>query len=379
MVDSRDRQVKLATSRCATPGGEVFGTTVDTAIGLVLIFFLFSVLVSTAMEVISGYLALRSRALENAFAKLIENPENVKSGLIGIFGAHVSAAAAADLPARADVAANAGQIAGPPTPAPATASPPTTVRPLVQRSGDGKNVFDYKALWDHPLVGGASGNNRPSYVSAVNFGAALIAQLTTLAGSGDFETTLNGLPAGRFKDTLLSLYKAANKDMDAFRTGIETWFDSAMDRLSGEYKRFTQVITFVMALALAVWLNVDALNVARVIYAQPALQASLSAAAAKQVAAGGNSIPPDALLTNAISDFNAATKQVQAVAPIGWPANGKFVPQDVPGIVWTDVWGWVLTAFAAMLGGPFWFGILQTLVNARSAGPKPKSSTASDD
>jgi len=43
---------------------------------------------------------------------------------------------------------------------------------------------------------------------------------------------------------------------------IEEWFDAAMDRVSGWYKRRVQIISFVAGLAIAVAMNADSLRVA---------------------------------------------------------------------------------------------------------------------
>jgi len=39
--------------------------------------------------------------------------------------------------------------------------------------------------------------------------------------------------------------------------------------------------------------------------------------------------------------------------------------------------GWVVTMVAVSFGAPFWFDLIQKLVNLRSAGPKPDSTTSS--
>jgi hypothetical protein len=39
--------------------------------------------------------------------------------------------------------------------------------------------------------------------------------------------------------------------------------------------------------------------------------------------------------------------------------------------------GWTMSAFAIMMGAPFWFDLLNKFVNVRNAGPKPPSSTES--
>jgi len=35
--------------------------------------------------------------------------------------------------------------------------------------------------------------------------------------------------------------------------------------------------------------------------------------------------------------------------------------------------GWLITALAVSLGGPFWFDLLNRLVDLRGAGPRPAS------
>lgn len=50
------------------------------------------------------------------------------------------------------------------------------------------------------------------------------------------------IPAGT-KSVLVSMASDTVKDRDALRAEIELWFDSAMDRVSGWYKRRTPVVT----------------------------------------------------------------------------------------------------------------------------------------
>jgi hypothetical protein len=323
----------------------MFGTTVDTAIGLVLVFLLFAILVSTAMEIISGVFALRAKALENAIAKLIEDPQTIGfvARLSGMFGAH-------SLTATADKSA----------------------RPL-----------SFEDIWDHALIAGSSGNDHPSYVPAANFAMALMQQLAKPAdGSAPGELTVQAIADGaraltgadNLKETLQTLIAQAGTDVNKLRAGIETWFDGAMDRLSGQYKRFTQIITFLVALALAVIFNVDTVHVARTLYAEPALRATLETAAEQRVGLGAPQAPDtNAAISNALADYRTAEAGLASVEPIGWPpaSNQLDGPTFLAGLL-----GWLLTALAAMMGAPFWFGILNSLVNARNAGPKPTSSTS---
>jgi hypothetical protein len=323
----------------------MFGTAIDTVVGLVLTFLMFSVLLTIIMEIISGLAALRSKALENSIAKLIEDPGTITQGasqLKGMFGAQ-TAAAGADGKPQAQAAVNA---------------------PF---------VLSYEHVYVHPLVAGISGADRPSYVPAANFASALVQVLGTAGGGaafGNVAAAVNQLKDGDLKTALQTLIDQSDGDLEKLRTGIEGWFDSAMDRLSGGYKRFTQVITFIVGLTLAAALNVDALGIARGLYSDPALRASMVAAAEKQVKDGAPTTPGSSTsIDTQLKGYQAASQALSAAAPIGW--SGGVGPFDG----WVGL-GWLLTALAGLLGAPFWFDTLSAVINVRNAGPKPVSSTS---
>ena len=328
----------------------MFGAVIDTAIGLVLVFLLYSILLSTLMEMLAGILDLRAKAFENAVANLIGDPQSVRSGfawfgkITAMFGAHKKAAIAK---------VDAAKLAETP-------------------------YADYTLVYCHGLVAGISATNKPSYVPAANFATAVIDELngTSVAGAVQaVKDNIAALPEGDFKQTLNALMLQTGDDLDKLRTGIERWYDSAMDRLSGDYKRFTQVITFGLGLIIAVAFNVDAIHAGQSLYADPTQRAVIEAAAARQVAQPG---PPN-LATNATTwaDVTTARDQLIQLGPIGW--TDQTVSSTDPlkdGLVGL---GWLLTAVAGLMGAPFWFDALKSLVNVRNAGPKPLSSTSDAD
>ena len=57
------------------------------------------------------------------------------------------------------------------------------------------------------------------------------------------------------------LLDAANHDIEAFRRGLENWFDSVMDRASGWFRRRTQWWLGGVALVMAMLLNLDAIYI----------------------------------------------------------------------------------------------------------------------
>jgi len=111
-----------------------------------------------------------------------------------------------------------------------------------------------------------------------------------------------------------------------------------------------------------VLLNVDATHLATVLWSQPVLQA------------------PNAGATPA--DAQAAVAAL-AQLPIGWlDSTNPFTTAGpihvhigtfsfTPSAFVAHVVGWLLTASAALFGAPFWFDLLQRVVQLRSTGPKP--------
>ena len=85
-----------------------------------------------------------------------------------------------------------------------------------------------------------------------------------------------------------------------------------MDRLSGWYKRFVQIILLLLAVAVTLGFNVSTIHVAEELWRQPTLQAEISVEA-NQVAPGqsqGQATAPTQSLT---------TERTEAATlPVGW-------------------------------------------------------------
>ena len=63
------------------------------------------------------------------------------------------------------------------------------------------------------------------------------------------------------------------------RLNLETWFNDAMDRLSGTYKRKAQLMAFIIGVILALILNVDSISVATSLWREPTLRQAIIAQA----------------------------------------------------------------------------------------------------
>jgi hypothetical protein len=226
----------------------------------------------------------------------------------------------------------------------------------------GESLF--KAVFHHGLICPDPHDRAPSYIAARNFSAALTSALVDGPGTRPLleqvATGIAELPPGRVRDSLRALLVQAQGDLDKFNAGVEHWFDDAMDRLSGAYKRFCGYFLLAFGVVIAVGFNVDSLAIAEFLWLNPQAAALL----ADQAQAATAAAP-------AASDVAAgpaqAVAQLQAGAvPFGWGPGVHIGPMKLL--------GWSATALAVSLGAPFWFDMLSRLLNIRSAGPKPKRS-----
>jgi hypothetical protein len=226
------------------------------------------------------------------------------------------------------------------------------------------------------------GERKMSYLPARTFSAAvldLLAPAHTMPASRDplvaataaVKTLSDASPAKR---PLLRMLADAKGDRDRFRLSLEHWYDDAMDRVSGWYKRNVQRIILVLSIVIVASLNVDTIKIAQLLWRVPTERAAVASAAANQAAAGQSG-----------GDVDSSVRQVQALnLPIGWtpPHRGTTVstdPRHVPDQVssWlVKLLGMLITVLALSLGAPFWFDALGKLSGLGKSGPKPAKSRA---
>lgn len=196
--------------------------------------------------------------------------------------------------------------------------------------------------------------SRPSYIDPQSFAKAFV-DVTGIAG-GDAAQIKAAYPQEIRNDPQLGslldgIVARAGGDLDRIRSELAAWFDTAMDRVSGVYKRQAQLCSFLVAFVLAIGLNVNAIAVAKALWVQPMLTKSLAMAP--------GTAPADAL------------KQLDELRlPVGWTA-GK-ARAFCAGINWAEaIGGWFITAVATLFGAPFWFDLLQNIVRLKGSGASP--------
>ena len=222
----------------------------------------------------------------------------------------------------------------------------------------------FSAVLRHGLICPEARDRAPSYIAARNFSAALTAALVERPGTQplleQIAAGIAELPPGRVRESLQALLVQAQGDLDKFNAAIERWFDDAMDRLSGAYKRFCGHFLLAFGAVIAVGFNVDSIEIAGYLWRNPQVAAALAEQA--QAAAAAASAASDV----AANPAQAAAMLQAGAVPFGWGPGVSVGPLKLA--------GWLATALSVSLGAPFWFDILGRMLNLRAAGPKPKRS-----
>ncbi len=166
------------------------------------------------------------------------------------------------------------------------------------------------------------------------------------------------------------------------QANIENYFNEVMDRTSGWYKRTVQKILVGLAILLTVLLNADSIYIANQLALNPTLRAAAVTIAQKTVAAppsapGVGTTPLTATATvtssNSLTEpIHQVANTIQSINEIGYPIGWKAMPPDL-GSWFLKLLGLLITAIAISMGAPFWFDLLNRVVNLRSAGEKPKA------
>ncbi len=114
--------------------------------------------------------------------------------------------------------------------------------------------------------------------------------------AANIEKWIRALPEQRLRESLLSLFLMAGKDVAKFKDAVEGWFNSSMDRVSGWYKRFTQKWMIVIAFVLAAVLNVDTIHIVRDLSVSPNLAKAVASQAETYVRNGAKPMTEEAAL-----------------------------------------------------------------------------------
>jgi len=271
-------------------------TIVDVAIGLIFTFLTVSLAVSSILEAIASVMKWRSNTLLQGVKQLLNDP-NLTGVALSIYNhALVN-------PRDAGTATHEGQL-----------------------------------------------KNKPAYIVPLQFADALIQIGKITQDSPDkIKAAINSYFTDvQIRNFLLGSVDRTAGDISKMRVEIAGWFDNAMDRLGGEYKRRTQIWTFFIALLIAGSLNISSITIGKALWQQPMI--------AKSIAPTEN--------------FKTAVAQLQNMdVPLGW-TQARFA--DLKTTNGLDaIAGWLITAVATLFGASFWFDALGRIIRLKGSGPSP--------
>ncbi|MGB7251440.1 MAG: hypothetical protein WBC73_21070 [Phormidesmis sp.] len=184
--------------------------------------------------------------------------------------------------------------------------------------------------------------------------------------------------------------KASGDELHQLQSEIETWFDNAMERASGVYRRNGKGVGLLIGLAIAFTLNADTLYMFQRLTTDQAIRNSIVQTAEQLEIRGIDS--PEALASDlsidelsermesnlrsigtavedTLADYPLPIGRTQSVlaaqqaAEDSWPI--PLIPQRLV--------GWLITALALSMGASFWFDLLRKVTSVRSSGNPPKS------
>lgn len=230
-----------------------------------------------------------------------------------------------------------------------------------------------QAVYDHPLIKNVADTSKiPSYISSESFARVLMDIIAPNAKAGQdgkaaiesVRAAVHNIQVVEVRNALLPLIGHADTALETAQRNIAGWFDDAMDRVSGWYKRKVQFLSLAVALLVSVAINANTFVIANDLWNDPVLRQSV--VEISQSTMDGCKDPKEV----ATCERNIAQLQKRLrPLPLGWSESDKFV------LSIETFFGWLLTALAVSLGAPFWFEVLNKLNSIRSTGVKPQRAT----
>ncbi len=307
-----------------------FTAWIDVALGLTIVYLGTSLFVTIINEYISQALSLRGRQLVKSIAALIDN-EDIKRKL--------------------------------------SASP--ALKPFFEGNVQEASSYVDPGLLARMLVG---------TLSADGTGGVSVSAITD---------NIKKLPEGNLKIQLQGLVVTTTNSIEDMTAAVSQWVDRSLTMLGEHYKRWLQIISFGIGLLVASAFNIDTIALSDRLYSNKEARdeiATYTLSITEQT--DGASVAecmktdkdkrkeetkciPLLGLVGAIELKNSNLGSI----PIGWNKQSwddLVSARDICKWIFAII-GWILTALAVSLGAPFWFDLLNNLVNIRHSMVKPQA------
>jgi hypothetical protein len=294
----------------------------DIAIGLLLVFLVFSLVVSGITEAIAFFTKKRSKDLWAAIHRLVDE-----------------------------------------------GTPPSDSRPIRNSSRESDRSSTQK-LYDSSFVNEFQDRKNAvrtqiSTLASSDFARGVIEVLVPNA-SGETSPVLTeaiaSLPDGvPLKQALMTIAVEAENDLAEVRKDLEEWFDNQMERVSRLYRRWAKWVALVVGIVVAGVINVNVVYIAQTLNRDEATRSALVSSATNLVDTCTDK--SDEALKTCLDENADRVKIFNSTIdlPIGW--------SDAPAFTWVVAVGWLLAALAFMQGAPFWFDVMKRAISLRGGTP----------
>jgi len=321
----------------------------EVAIGLIFVWLVISVATMEVQNRISTYLGWRAEQLEKSILSMLKDEALVKK-----FYAH-----------------------------------PLVIE-LAQKDKNGHLVKDKKGEI-----------KKPEYIPNTTF-ATVACEVIMNAGKEGQDVPLDTMSVSEMKTSIKALaeknpnlervnhYLMPNMEKAAdnieaklaeYRKNTEGWFGDVMSQASSWYKIRSQWMAFWIGLAIAVFINIDTINIAQKLWQEPTARAVIVAQAQAEAQSNepGGSISfvtaknlnfPAGWTTTSLDTNSCRLLDVIDYRVVIRSAGNCLSVTSLPALnngwgILVKLFGYLLSAAAAAQGAPFWFDILRKLVGVK--------------
>ncbi len=257
-------------------------------------------------------------------------------------------------------------------------------------------------ILSHKLIDGlTAAGRRASFYPTRCFVDALLDIIREEQGKGTYtiETLQKSIEKSvllpdDLRRAMLQYISEAKGNLEELRKRIGNWFDEAMIRITGTYKRYARMSIFWAGMAIAAAVNADTIELARYFHDNPLQRMAMADKVDLLIDSGelealkqAYLLEGDSLLSKRSTPLDSLQAEIrvfhelnQTMAndqlPLGWSAVegwSDLTPGSKTGWILSKVLGILLSTLAISLGAPFWYDILGKLVNLRAAGKPPAS------
>ncbi|GGO09598.1 hypothetical protein GCM10010116_19360 [Microbispora rosea subsp. aerata] len=257
---------------------------------------------------------------------------------------------------------------------PVTVDPPGDVLPPGQGKSMAELLHERLQEIDHAKRGRTSIADIPP----ARFAVAVMEIATQHGGVEALMRDLDALksPISR---PLKAVWDKASHDLEAFRRGVEDWFDGEMERLSQLYRRYVRWVIVALGLVVTLVFSMDSLEYGKTLLRDNAYRSAVSAFGQS----GPQALEPLREQCESGKDTYACVTDVlstPAFVKIFTHAPVSVTMDAADGPTWTwhgEEWwqrltspghwpGYLITLIALLFGAPFWWDILRRVSGLRT-------------